>query len=198
MTEAEVAAAMEVARAARLRVCAHCRSGDSVRMAVKHGIEVIYHANYCDEARARRARGRARSGLRGARARHHLQPDPGQRAVGRDPGARAGLRAGAGRLRGDHRAACASAASACCRAATTASPVHPARHLRARSLALREGPRLLADGDARGRHQAGRRDHGAARRAGRRRSRAPSPISCSWTATRSPTSRSCRTATRSA
>src|SRR6185503_19342564 len=50
MSEAEVAAAMEVARARELRVCAHCRSGDSVRMAVKHGIEIIYHANYCDEA----------------------------------------------------------------------------------------------------------------------------------------------------
>ena len=50
MTDAEVAAAMEVARARELRVCAHCRSGDSVRMAVRHGIEVIYHANYCDEA----------------------------------------------------------------------------------------------------------------------------------------------------
>jgi imidazolonepropionase-like amidohydrolase len=49
MTETEVAAAMEVARARGLRVCAHCRSGDSVRMAVRHGIEVIYHANYCDE-----------------------------------------------------------------------------------------------------------------------------------------------------
>ena len=50
MSEAEVSAAMEVARARGLRVCAHCRSGDSVRMAVRHGIEVIYHANYCDEA----------------------------------------------------------------------------------------------------------------------------------------------------
>ena len=33
MSEAEVGAAMEVARARGLRVCAHCRSGDSVRMA---------------------------------------------------------------------------------------------------------------------------------------------------------------------
>jgi imidazolonepropionase-like amidohydrolase len=41
---------MEVARAGGIRVCAHCRSGDSVRMAVRHGVEVIYHANYCDEA----------------------------------------------------------------------------------------------------------------------------------------------------
>src|SRR5467141_2387150 len=38
MTDAEVEAAMEVARARGLRVCAHCRSGDSVRLAVKHGI----------------------------------------------------------------------------------------------------------------------------------------------------------------
>jgi imidazolonepropionase-like amidohydrolase len=50
MTRAEVEAAMEVARARGLRVCAHCRSGDSVRMAVEHGVEVIYHANYCDGA----------------------------------------------------------------------------------------------------------------------------------------------------
>ena len=49
MTDAEVAAAMEVARAAELRVAAHCRSTDSVRMALRHGIEVIYHANWSDE-----------------------------------------------------------------------------------------------------------------------------------------------------
>ena len=49
MSEAEVAAAMEVARARGLRVAAHCRSADSVVMAVRHGIEVIYHANYADE-----------------------------------------------------------------------------------------------------------------------------------------------------
>jgi imidazolonepropionase-like amidohydrolase len=49
MTDAEVEAAMEVARAARLRVAAHCRSGESVLMALRHGVEVIYHANYVDE-----------------------------------------------------------------------------------------------------------------------------------------------------
>lgn len=49
MTESEVAAAMEVARAARLRVAAHCRSNESVRMALRHGIDVIYHANWVDE-----------------------------------------------------------------------------------------------------------------------------------------------------
>jgi imidazolonepropionase-like amidohydrolase len=49
MTESEVAAAMEVARAAELRVAAHCRSNESVRMALRHGIDVIYHANWVDE-----------------------------------------------------------------------------------------------------------------------------------------------------
>ena len=49
MTDGEVAAAMEVARAASLRVAAHCRSADSVMLALRHGIEVIYHANYADE-----------------------------------------------------------------------------------------------------------------------------------------------------
>jgi imidazolonepropionase-like amidohydrolase len=49
MTDGEVAAAMEVARAAALRVSAHCRSAESVLMALRHGIEVIYHANYADE-----------------------------------------------------------------------------------------------------------------------------------------------------
>lgn len=49
MTDAEVAAAMEVARAARLRVAAHCRSNESVLLALRHGIDVIYHANWADE-----------------------------------------------------------------------------------------------------------------------------------------------------
>src|SRR5256885_11542261 len=49
MSEAEVAAAMDVARAAQLRVAAHCRSAESVMVALRHGIEVIYHANWADE-----------------------------------------------------------------------------------------------------------------------------------------------------
>lgn len=49
MTDAEVAAATEIARTRELRVCAHCRSAGSVLMALRHGIDVIYHANYADE-----------------------------------------------------------------------------------------------------------------------------------------------------
>jgi imidazolonepropionase-like amidohydrolase len=49
MTDAEVAAAMEVARAAGVRVCAHARSADAVKMCVRHGLGIIYHANFADE-----------------------------------------------------------------------------------------------------------------------------------------------------
>src|SRR6267142_1814212 len=66
MTEAEVAAAMEVARAAHLRVAAHCRSAESVMLALRHGIEVIYHANWADE--------QALDGLEAARDRIFVGP----------------------------------------------------------------------------------------------------------------------------
>jgi imidazolonepropionase-like amidohydrolase len=49
MTDAEVAAAMEVARTAGVRVCAHARSADSVKMCIRHGLGIIYHANLADE-----------------------------------------------------------------------------------------------------------------------------------------------------
>ena len=49
MTDAEVEAAMEIARPRNLRVAGHCRSAGSVMMALRHGVEVIYHANYADE-----------------------------------------------------------------------------------------------------------------------------------------------------
>jgi imidazolonepropionase-like amidohydrolase len=66
MTEAEVAAAMEVARSAGLRVAAHCRSAESVVVAVRHGVEVIYHANWADA--------RALDALEGARDRVFVGP----------------------------------------------------------------------------------------------------------------------------
>ena len=48
MSDAEVAAAMEVAQAAAVRVCAHARSAESVKMCVRHGIDIIYHATFAD------------------------------------------------------------------------------------------------------------------------------------------------------
>lgn len=49
MSEAEIAAAAEVVRAHGKRMSAHARSADSVKLCVKHGVKVIYHANFIDE-----------------------------------------------------------------------------------------------------------------------------------------------------
>ena len=49
MTDAEVAAAMEEVRLRGKRGTAHARSAASVKQALRHGIEVIYHASFSDE-----------------------------------------------------------------------------------------------------------------------------------------------------
>jgi imidazolonepropionase-like amidohydrolase len=49
MTEAEIAAVCEVAQAHGLRVAAHARNTASVRLCVKHGVQIIYHANLIDD-----------------------------------------------------------------------------------------------------------------------------------------------------
>jgi imidazolonepropionase-like amidohydrolase len=69
MSDDEAAAAMEVARTRGLRVAAHCRSAESVVMAVRHGITAIYHANYADE--------RALDALESARDRVFVAPAAG-------------------------------------------------------------------------------------------------------------------------
>jgi len=49
MADEEVAIAVSEARRRGIRVCAHARSAESVKMCVRHGIEIIYHASYADE-----------------------------------------------------------------------------------------------------------------------------------------------------
>jgi imidazolonepropionase-like amidohydrolase len=49
MSEAEVAAAAEVVHAHGKRLSAHARSADAVKLCVKYGIKVIYHANFLDD-----------------------------------------------------------------------------------------------------------------------------------------------------
>ena len=52
MADDEVAAVCEVAKERGKRVAAHARSAESVRMCVRHGVDVVYHATYADaEAR---------------------------------------------------------------------------------------------------------------------------------------------------
>ncbi|MGE0576353.1 amidohydrolase family protein [Reyranella sp.] len=49
MTDAEVAAVAEVAVAHEKRMAAHARSAGAVKMCLRHGVDVIYHATLCDE-----------------------------------------------------------------------------------------------------------------------------------------------------
>ena len=49
MSESEIAAAAEVVHAHGKRMSAHARSAGAVKLCVKHGVKVIYHANFIDE-----------------------------------------------------------------------------------------------------------------------------------------------------
>jgi imidazolonepropionase-like amidohydrolase len=66
MDDEEVAVAVKEARRRNVRVCAHARSAESVKMCVRHGIEVIYHASYADEE--------ALDMLEAAKDRHFVAP----------------------------------------------------------------------------------------------------------------------------
>jgi imidazolonepropionase-like amidohydrolase len=49
MTEAEIAAVCEVGHAHERRIAAHARSAESVKVCLKHGVKVIYHATLIDD-----------------------------------------------------------------------------------------------------------------------------------------------------
>ncbi|UYN96707.1 MAG: amidohydrolase family protein [Enhydrobacter sp.] len=49
MTDAEVQAAVEPAHAIGRRVAAHARASDSVKLALRHGVDIIYHCDFADE-----------------------------------------------------------------------------------------------------------------------------------------------------
>ena len=48
MTNAEVAAVCDEAHAHGLQVAAHARSAASIKLALRHGVTVLYHANFAD------------------------------------------------------------------------------------------------------------------------------------------------------
>ena len=48
-SDAETAACVDEAHRHGVRLCSHARARDSVKMCVKHGVDVIYHASYTDE-----------------------------------------------------------------------------------------------------------------------------------------------------
>jgi imidazolonepropionase-like amidohydrolase len=49
MTDAEIGAAVEATHVIGRRVAAHARASDSVKRAVRHGVDIIYHCDYADE-----------------------------------------------------------------------------------------------------------------------------------------------------
>jgi imidazolonepropionase-like amidohydrolase len=49
MTDEEIAAAVQTAHAAGRRVAAHARASESVKRAVRHGVDIIYHCDFADE-----------------------------------------------------------------------------------------------------------------------------------------------------
>lgn len=50
ITDEELAAVTQVARARGKMVAAHATSAESVKMCVRHGVDVVYHAAFADEA----------------------------------------------------------------------------------------------------------------------------------------------------
>lgn len=49
MNEDEIAAVCEVAKSRDKRIATHARSAQSVKLSLKHGCQIIYHATLCDE-----------------------------------------------------------------------------------------------------------------------------------------------------
>lgn len=49
MAEDEIAMASSEAKRRNRRICAHARSSESVKLCVKYGVDIIYHASFADE-----------------------------------------------------------------------------------------------------------------------------------------------------
>jgi imidazolonepropionase-like amidohydrolase len=123
MTDAEVAAAMEEIRLRGKRCAVHARSAASVKQALRHGVEFIYHASFTDEE--------ALDMLEAQRDRIFVAPGmailtrcwrrPSRTASAAPRRSRWATRS-SWRRRSSRCGRCTSAACACCRVATTASP----------------------------------------------------------------------------
>lgn len=48
-SDEETAACVKEAHDLGRRLCAHARARDSVKMCVKHGVDILYHASFIDE-----------------------------------------------------------------------------------------------------------------------------------------------------
>jgi imidazolonepropionase-like amidohydrolase len=66
MSDEEVAVAVSEAHRRGKRICAHARSAQSVKMCVRHGVDIIYHASFADEE--------ALDMLEARKDKHHFAP----------------------------------------------------------------------------------------------------------------------------
>ena len=94
MNEAEVAAVCDVAHAHGKRVAAHARSAESVKMCLRHGVEVIYHATLLDDGGHGCAGGCKGRCFRRTRARASVHHPERSRALGHHAGDRRGAGCG--------------------------------------------------------------------------------------------------------
>ena len=125
MSDEEVAVAVDEAQVRGKRGAAHARSCESVKQALRHGIDVIYHASFTDEEALDMLEAAKDKHLRRARHRASSTPCCTRPSPGASPHARRsqmGYELESDAARRVAEARCTSAASACCPAATTASP----------------------------------------------------------------------------
>ena len=75
MSDEEVAVAVSEAKMRGKRVSCHARSCESIKQAVRHGIDIIYHASFTDEEALDLLEAKKDQRLRRARHRHPLRHD---------------------------------------------------------------------------------------------------------------------------
>ena len=84
MTDGEIAVAVEATHVIGRRVAAHARASDSVKRAVRHGVDVIYHCDFADEEALdmlEAAKDRVFTGPAGLQRRHD-RPDESPESIG--------------------------------------------------------------------------------------------------------------------
>ena len=173
-SDEEVAAAVTEAHRRGKRVCAHARSAESVKMCVRHGVDIVYHASFTD-AEGMDMLEAAKDWIFVAPGinwldRHSLRGVGVRLPAGGGRGRRLQARAG-DRHRGPARDAPARDPDPARRRLRLR--LDAARHVRPRPAALRRAARFHADGGDPLGHRARRRDHAAPGRTGQGRPRLP-------------------------
>ena len=193
MSDEEVAVAAHEVKVRGKRLASHARSSESVKQSMRHGVEVIYHASFADEEaldmlEAQKDKIFVAPGLSVIiRLLYEGEVVGITNDIAKRMGYELELEAAVQEHEGDAQARHPRAARRRLRLRLGA-----ARRERQGPRVLRQVPQHDADGGPHLGDALGRADHDAARTSARS-ARAGSPTCCWSTATRSPTSRSCRT-----